>query len=110
MERQEKPFPVVSSPLQTHEKLTPYQEILYFLGQLGTDNTESLDGGVKITEHTPSGDIVSIVGEVDDELPEKLPEEIPFSSLSEGAQKLYHQLEKQDRVPKLHPPEASKGI
>lgn len=70
-----------------------------FLGQQGTDVTESLDGGIKITEHTPSGDIVSVIGEVNDTLPEKLPEEIPFSSLSEGAQKLYFELKKQRKVP-----------
>ncbi len=110
MERIEKPLPVAPSPLQTPESLTPYQEIMRFLGQQGTDITESLDGGIKITEHTPDGDIVSIIGEVDEDLPEKLPDTIPFSSLSDGAQKLYHQFEKQGKVPKLHPPKASKGI
>lgn len=101
MERLEKRPPAVSSSLQTQGFLTPYEEIMRYLGQLGTDVTESLSGGIKITEHTPDGDIVSVVGEVDDGLPEKLPEEVPFSSLSENAQKLYYQLEKQGRVPKL---------
>ncbi len=110
MGKSEKPFPVAPSPLQTPEQLTPFKEIMRYLGQYGTDITESLHGGIKITEHTPEGDITSIVGEVDDDLPEKLPEEILFSSLSEGAQKLYFRLEKEGKVPKLRSHEASEGI
>lgn len=91
-----KPAP---SPLQTPEMLTPYQEIERYLGHAGTDVVESLDGGIKIIEHTAQGDIASVIGEVDDTRPEKLPEDIPFSSLSEGAQRLYFQLKKQGKVP-----------
>ncbi|MFZ2024735.1 MAG: hypothetical protein WAV51_00415 [Microgenomates group bacterium] len=88
-----------SLPLQRPEALNPYQEVMRYVGQGGTDIAESLSGGITITEHRPDGDIVSVVGEIDENLPVKQSEGVSFSSLSENAQKLYYQLKKEGRIP-----------